>query len=112
MELSDKLCRIAKVLQANFTLNNQPISYEDVFSATGLLPAIAKRADQLASLCLGYGIGISFEDAEKAKLGIKVKFDDVTPNTLRYLCIMDVICELMLSAPSRTLTPLDELMYD
>jgi intracellular multiplication protein IcmS len=112
MDLSNKLCSIAKVLKANFTLNNQPISYEDVFSATGLLPAIAKRADQLASLCLGYGIGISFEDIEKSKLEIKVKFDDVTPNVLRYLCIMDVICELMLSAPSRDLTPLDELMYD
>ena len=112
MDLSNKLCNIAKVLKANFTLNNQLISHEDVFSATGLLPAIAKRADQLSSLCLGYGIGISFEDVEKSKLGIKVKFDDVTPNTLRYLCIMDVICELMLSASSRDLTPLDELMYD
>lgn len=107
-----KLCLIAKSLHANFILNNKPITHEEVFSATGLLPAIAKRADQLASLCLGYGIGVTFEDVAESKLGIKAKFDEVTPNTLRYLCITDVICELMQAAPSQDSTPLDELMYD
>ncbi len=111
-EIIKKLCDIAKSLNANFTLNGQPIPHEEVFSATGMLPALAKRADQLASLCLGYGIGYSLEDDEKGKLGTQVKFDDVTPNTLRYLCIMDVICELMQAGLSKDSTPLDELMYD
>jgi intracellular multiplication protein IcmS len=107
-----KLCLIAKALNANFTLHSKPITYEEVFSAIGLLPAIAKRADQLSSLCMGYGIGVTFEDATEAKLGIKAKFDEVTPNTLRYLCITDVICELMRASYSKDTTPLDELMYD
>lgn len=112
MELSKKLSAVAKAMKVKFTLNSKPISYEEVFSDVGLLPGLARRADQLCSLCLGYGIGATFEDTEGAKLGVKVKFDDVTPDVLRLLCLCDVINELMNSAPSRDVTPLDELMYD
>lgn len=112
MDLTIKLCALAKNLKANFTLHDKPISYEEVFSDTGLLPAIAKRADQLCSLCLGYGIGVVFQNVDKAVLGIKVQFDDITPNILRYLCICDVLTELMKASPYRDRTPLDELMYD
>jgi intracellular multiplication protein IcmS len=112
MELTKQLCVLAKKINANFTFNDRPMSYQEVFSETGLLPAIARRADQLCSLCLGYGIGISFDEAEKSVLGVKVSFDDITPNILRLLCIADVISELIYSAPSRDRTPLDELMYD
>lgn len=112
MNISKKLIAIAKALNANFTLNDRVISMEEVFADTGLLPAISRRADQLCSLCLGYGIGISFEEAEKSLLGVKIIFDDVTPNVLRFMCITDVLCELIQSGPSTALTPLDELMYD
>lgn len=110
--IEKQLIIIAKALHAKFTLNESPISYAEVFKDTGLLPAIARRADQLCSLCLGYGIGLSFDEVEKSKLGVKVIFDDVTPNVLRYMCITDVLCELIQMAPSRDSTPLDELMYD
>ncbi|MCW5589614.1 MAG: type IV secretion protein IcmS [Legionellales bacterium] len=112
MDMSAKLVKLAKVLNAKFTLNDRPISHREVFADTGLLPAIARRADQLCSLCLGYGIGISFEEADKSVLGVRVIFDEVTPNVLRYLCIADVLYELMKSAASMDVTPLDELMYD
>lgn len=112
MDLTYKLCAVAKALKANFTLHDKPISYEEVFSDTGLLPAIAKRADQLCSLCLGYGIGVVFQNVDKALLGVKVQFDDITPNILRYLCICDVLNELMKMSQYRDRTPLDELMYD
>ncbi len=112
MDMNKKIIKIAQALNANFTLNDRVITYEEVFSETGLLPAIARRADQLASLCLGYGIGLNFEEAEGTMLGVKVGFDDITPDSLRCLCITDVLCELIYSAPSRTTTPLDELMYD
>lgn len=112
MEIQKALGLISKSLRANFTLNDRPITYDEVFSETGLLPAIARRADQLCSLCLGYGIGASFDEADKALLGVKVTFDEVTPNILRYLCITDVLCELIQNAPSTAQTPLDELMYD
>lgn len=112
MDLTTQLKSMAKALKARFTLNGQPMSYDEVFSDTGMLPALAKRADQLCSLCLGYGIGVSFDEAEKSRLGTKVKFDEVTPNVLRLLCLADVVQELINAAPSRESTPLDELMYD
>jgi intracellular multiplication protein IcmS len=111
-DLKKTLCSVAKLLGANFTLHDKPISYEEVFSETGLLPAITRRADQLCSLCLNYGIGASFTDADKSPLGVKVQFDDVTPTTLRLLCIVDIVSELINAAPSKNKVSLDELMYD
>ena len=110
--LQKNLYKIAKVMGANFTLNGRPLSYIEVFSDTGLLPAIARRADQLCSLCLGYGIGASFEEAQQSLLGVSVSFDEVTPNVLRLMCITDVLSELVRNGPSSAATPLDELMYD
>jgi len=112
MDIKKHLIAIAKQLNANFTLNNRPISYDEVFADTGLLPALSRRADQLCSLCLGYGLGVTFDEADKSLLGVKVSYDDVTPNVLRYLCITDVLCELIHNGPTKTTTPLDELMYD
>ena len=110
--LTKQLMAVAKSIGAKFSLNSSPMAYEEVFSATGMLPAIARRADQLSSLCLGYGIGVSIEDAESTKLGMKVVFDDVTPNILRFLCVLDVLTELMRHKDPSGVTPLDELMYD
>lgn len=110
--INEQVALVAKALRCNFTLREQPITYDQVFADTGLLPAIARRADQLSSFCLGYGIGVSFEESQGSMLGVKVKFDDATPRVLRLLCITDVLIELMQNSPSRTSTPLDDLMYD
>lgn len=111
-DLRKNMSVIAANLNAKFYLNDRFVSFDEVFSYTGLLPAIARRADQLCSLCLGYGLGVSFSDAENALLGTQVVFDEVTPNTLRLLCMTDVLNELIQGGPSRDHTPLDELMYD
>lgn len=110
--ISKNMAVIAGSLSAKFYLNDRFMGYDEVFSETGLLPAIARRADQLCSLCLGYGLGLSFTDAENALLGNRVSFDEVTPNALRLLCMTDVVSELIQGGPSRDYTPLDELMYD
>lgn len=112
MTLTPQIIAITKVLRCNFTLRSAPINYEQVFADTGLLPAIVRRADQLCSFCLGYGLGVSFEEQQGAMLGVKVKFDEATPNSLRLLCITDVLIEIMQSSPSREVIPLDDLMYD
>lgn len=110
--IAQQIIMIAKVLRCNFTLREQPISIEQVFSETGLLPAIMRRADQLCAFCLGYGLGVSFEESQGAMLGLRVKFTQDTPNSLRLLCAADVIIELMQNAPNRQIIPLDDLMYD
>lgn len=112
MDMSEKLVVIAKKIGANYTLKGRALSYEELFSPKGLLPGLAKRADQLASLCLGYGIGAHFEDTDGALLGSKVTFDEQTPDSLRLLCIVDVLYELIKSSPRKDAVSLDELMYD
>ena len=111
-DIHKSMALIAARLSAKFYLNDRFVSFDEVFSDTGLLPAIARRADQLCSLCLGYGLGVSFDEAENALLGTRVIFDEVTPNVLRLLCMTDVVNELIQGGPSRDYTPLDELMYD
>lgn len=110
--ISKAMAKIATGLNAKFYLNDRFVSYEEVFSPQGLLPAFARRADQLCSLCLGYGLGVTFNDAEGALMGNEVVFDEVTPNSLRLLCMTDVMNELIAGGPSKDYTPLDELMHD
>jgi intracellular multiplication protein IcmS len=112
IDIPKSMSMIAAKLHAKFYLNERFISFEEVFSPTGLLPAITRRADQLSSLCLGYGLGATFKDAEGALLGTEVLFDEVTPNVLRLLCMTDVVNELIQGGPGSDYTPLDELMYD
>ncbi len=111
-KLVKQCCVLAKTLKANFTLSGNPIPYTDVFSEVGMFPAIAKRADQLCSLCLGYGLGATFTNEEKSMLGVRLAFDEMTPDSLRLFYIADVLSELIYTAPSRNTTPLDELLYD
>ena len=112
MDIHKSMALIAASMNAKFYLNDRFVSFDEVFADTGLLPAMARRADQLCSLCLGYGLGLSFDEAEKALLGTRVIFDEVTPNVLRLLCLTDVVNELIQGGPSRDYTPLDELLYD
>jgi intracellular multiplication protein IcmS len=107
-----QIASIAEALECHFTLKGDPISIDQVFSKNGLLPAIMRRADQLCSFCLGYGLGLTFEKADSAMLGVSVDFDEATPTALRLLCAADVLIEIMQSAPSQDVTPLDELMLD
>lgn len=111
-DISEQMAKAARHLGGNYTLNGRPMTMEEVFAPTGLLPGIARRADQLASLCLGYGIGVTFEEAEGAALGVKVIFDEMTPNVLRLLCMIDVLNELMRGTPRGSMTALDQLLYD
>jgi intracellular multiplication protein IcmS len=112
IDLKKTLSQVLKSFGAYFVLRDKPISYEDILSETGLLPAIAKRADQLCSLCLGYGIGVTFIDMEKSLLGVKVQFDETTPTVLRLLCMIDILSELVNNSSSKERVSLDELMYD
>ncbi len=88
------------------------MAMEQIFAEGGLLPTIMKRADQLSTFCLGYGLGLIFEEAANTLVGKKVRFDDKTPNCLRVMCALDILVEAIQNAPSRAVTPLDDLLYD
>lgn len=112
LDIGQQLAKASRLLRAQFSLNGRPMTMDEVFAPTGLLPGMARRADQLSSLCLGYGIGVTFEEAEGSALGVKVIFDDITPNALRILCLLDVLNELIKTTPRGEVTPLDQLLYD
>jgi len=112
LDISEQMIKIARAMGVQFTLNGRPLTMDEVFSTTGLLPGMSRRADQLSSLCLGYGIGVTFEEAEGSVLGVKVVFDDITPNVLRLMCLTDVLHELTKSTPKGEPAALDQLMYD
>lgn len=112
MDMMKHCIALAKAMQAEYVLKDREVTYEEIFSDHGLLPAIAKRADQLCSLCLGYGIGATFEEKAQSMLGTTVTFDDLTPQAIRLLCITDVMVELMQNKNARGRVILDELLYD
>lgn len=111
-DITQLMIKAARAMNGRYSLNGRPLTMEEVFSPTGMLPGIARRADQLASLCLGYGLGVTFEDAEGTPLGINVTFDELTPNALRVLCMIDVLNELMRGTGKGDLASLDQLLYD
>ena len=95
-----------------YAIKGRDIDFEEMLSDSGLMPAIAKRADQLSALCLGYGIGVTFTKKERSLLGSAVQFDDVAPLPLRLLFLYDVIQDLSKGAEPGAKIHLDELLYD
>jgi len=57
-------------------------------------------------------LGVSFDEADNSRLGVKVTFNDEIPNVLRVMCAVEIMFELAESAPSRERIALDDLMYD
>ncbi len=112
MDLSTQLVAISQAIGCRYTLKNEPIEADQVFALTGLLPGLLRRADQLASFCLGYGLGLSFENSDKAKLGVIVRLDNHTPTVLRLLCVLDVLYEFVDRSTSPQAVSLDDLMLD
>lgn len=112
MDITEQLSAIAASQSWQYVVKGEPIAYEKVFSPAGLLPAIMRRADQLCSFCLGYGLGLTFERSDSATLGVVVQMDTTTPSVLRLLCILDVLYEFMNQSHSPQSISLDELMLD
>lgn len=107
-----RLSEVMTHLGFSFTLKGQPLPYTEVFASSGMMPPIAKRADQLCALCLGYGIGVKFKPDKTTKTGSSVEFDEQTPDVLRELCLIDTIIEVSKAATNKHAIRLDELLYD
>ena len=108
----NKLIAVAKSLGKYYTLKGSQLKLEEVFSETGLLPGLARRADPIAAMCFGYGLGVTFEDDDSALLGKRVIFDDFTPDALRIFCILDSLMEMIKGNNNGGVVNMDELLYD
>lgn len=111
-DIGQQVAAIAKELGCKFTLKGAVVEPKDVFTVNGLLPAIMRRADQLCSFCLGYGLGVDFSRADGTTLGVTVNFDDKGASALRLLCAADVLVEIVQNSPNAQQVALDELMLD
>jgi intracellular multiplication protein IcmS len=107
-----QMIAVAKTLKCSFSLRKEPISLERAFAPDGLLPAIMRRADQIASFCLGYSLGISFERADASILGVTVEFNSKVTTGVRLLCALDVLMEFIGQYSHENVTALDELLTD
>ena len=107
-----EIIAIAKAMNCKFTVKGEEITPEKAFSSVGLLPAVMRRADQLSSFCMGYGLGVTFERSDNSMLGVAVQFDNKIAISLRLLCITDVILEVVHSSSSSQLVSLDSLMEE
>lgn len=111
-EIGLQVAAIAAQIGCKYSLKGAEIDPKQAFASGGLLPAIMRRADQLCSFCLGYGLGIDFARAEGTTLGVTVNFDDRGASSLRLLCAADVLMEIVQNSPDPKLVALDELMLD
>ena len=78
--------------------------------SSGLLPAIAKRADQLCQLCFGTSLGAVFKESSKALLGVEVTFSEKLKIEAA-LCLADTLIELT-RGTRKGIVVLDELLFD
>lgn len=107
-----QVAAIAAGIGCKYSLKGKVVNPDDVFLSNGLLPAIMRRADQLCSFCLGYGLGVDFTRADNAMLGVVVNFDDKGANSLRLLCAADVLVEIVQNSADPNTVALDELLLD
>ena len=111
MEDVVKICnKVSKKMDITFVLKSKEIEHEKVFSTTGLLPSIIKRADQLSLLLFGRKTGSEFKDSDKSMLGVEVKVDGCKQLTA-LLCVIDVLMEMLKRAKGNRVE-VDELLYD
>lgn len=103
--------QLTKKQSITYTLRSKVIEPEEVFSATGLMPALVKRADQLCSLCFGVSSGATYADEKDAMLGTKLVLKSNQLPMGFYFCFADTLLEVTGSAKN-TRVNMDELLYD
>lgn len=112
MEIYKVLSLVIDKIDVSFTLNNKPISSEDICKPNGLFPALMRRADQLSSFCLKHGLGVKFDKSPDTTMGITATLDNSVSNAFRIMCLVEIVYEIIEASPNRKLVALDHLMYD
>jgi len=114
-EFLDTLYKILLALNVVFTYDEKNISYSKVFSPTGFLPSIERRAEQLLQLTARRRLGITFEEAEGSLVGTKITFEKDISWTVRLFPTLVVLLDLCKDTRQYELSlvvALDSLKYD
>ena len=111
-KLTAIFCDLAKSKDWGFQLRGRDLTLDEMFVFNGVLPGLAKRADQLSLLCFGYGIGVEFEDTESSILGYQLALTDDASNVVRLACLYDVLNEIANASSLTGKIQVDELLYE
>ncbi len=114
MTITEYFVQIAKLLNCKFEMHGNIIAAEKVFAPEGMLPAFFKRAENLSIFVLNKPLGLSFEKVTTGggMGGLKVSWDESTPNSYRILCLLDIFVELLKESGAKKIVRLDSLLYD
>ena len=112
MNIFEAFIRVVESTGLVFSFKGKNVLPSDFLKEDFLMPAFAKRADDLCSLCFSYGLGASFEDKKDSTLGFIVKFDRSCSNVIRLVFLSDVFWDIARATPSSGVVVLDELLYD
>lgn len=108
---TEQLVAIANHMQWRFKLKGDNITPEEVFAHNGLLPGIAKKANQMALLCAGADIGAQISEDKNSTLGKTVTFEKEQLSLPAILFIFDQIMEMSKLGDGLAIS-LDDLLYD
>ncbi len=79
VDMGRALLLVAQEMKLGFVLHGKALTLDEVFAEKGLLPSLMRRSDQLSNFCLGYGLGLTFEESGTARLGVVVKYNEEIP---------------------------------
>lgn len=102
---------LTRHFELTYVLRSKEVDPEEVFSDVGLLPALLKRSDQLASLCFGVTSGASYKDEDKSMLGTRLILPKKPLPVSSLVCIQDTLLEISRGV-KKNRVELDELLYD
>lgn len=110
LNLKTLLAYSMEALNTGFKLENKPIDCETVLENPVLFSSIMKRADQLCSFCLGTNLNMQFN--KDSNHNITVEFNEQSSYALILLCAIEIIIEMIETAPDTNNVNLDDLLYD
>ena len=98
-------------LKSNSGAQSSMITAEAAFAANGVLPAIAKRAEQICSMALGTELGATYKKCTKSPISREVSFNSGPLNSARIMIIADILLETIRFGGSEVIS-LDEFLYE
>ncbi len=75
LDLSKILLKLAEQRDKTFVYQGNPIALEEVFSMSGGLPILAKRANLLADFLFGESLKVYYRDDPESLTGERLEID-------------------------------------
>lgn len=98
LDISKILLKLAEQRDKTFIYQGQPISLEQVFSMSGGLPILAKRANLLADFLFGESLKVYYRDDPESLTGERLEIDPEQHAFVLLMLLFDVVEEIFVNA--------------